>query len=203
MFVFELFWCRVCREIAGGCVEGAKTRERIVFGVRGSFLGYFLLAVSQKGICALLFGDQEKEVLRELQELFLCAEFVRDEEKMQEELTAISLLLEEGKSNCSLPLDVRGTSFERDVWKALLQLPVGERVSYSVLAQRMGRADAVRAVARAVAANKVGFLIPCHRVVKKDGSLSGYRWGARRKELLQDRERSFVDKQEEMKRGCR
>lgn len=150
-------------------------------------LGSILVAVSERGVCAIALGDDPDKLAHDIQGRFLQAEFIGDAESEQW-LAQVIDFVEAPARGLALPLDIRGTVFQQRVWQALRQIPVGDRVSYTELAQRIGSPKAVRAVAGACAANSLAVAIPCHRVVRSDGNLSGYRWGVERKAELLRRE---------------
>lgn len=162
----------------------AKTGgETLSYSLTTCPLGWLLLAASTRGLRALLFGDTPDAVLAELRERFAGADLQQDDASLKPALQAVLAQLQEPARAARLPLDIRGTAFQQRVWQALRQIPLGQTRSYSELAQAL--ASHPRAVARACASNPLGLLVPCHRVVGADGSLSGYRWGlARKAELL-------------------
>lgn len=165
---------------------GAKIEIR--FAVAECSLGSILVAQSKRGICAILLGDDPDELARDLQDRFPNANFKGGDEEFEKLVAKVISFVETPGIGLDLPLDVRGTAFQQRVWQALRKIPVGETVSYSELAERIGSPKAVRAVAGACAANKLAVAIPCHRVVRNDGGLSGYRWGVERKRDLLKRE---------------
>lgn len=170
----------------------AGSGEVIYFAVGQCSLGAVLVASTVRGICALSLGDDPQLLLQELQDRFANAE-LRGGDAHYEQLVARVVALIEAPLGAApemwnLPLDIRGTAFQTQVWQALQNIPAGSRLSYSELAEQMGCPKAVRAVASACAANKIALIIPCHRVVRSDGSLSGYRWGVERKRELLQRE---------------
>lgn len=162
--------------------------ETIRFAVAGCSLGAILVASTGKGICAILIGDEPEPLVRDLQERFPQAELVGAEPDYERTVAQVIGFVEAPRLGLDLPLDVRGTAFQRRVWEALRAIPAGRTVSYSELAERLGMPTGARAVAGACAANPVAVAIPCHRVVRTDGALSGYRWGIERKRTLLDRE---------------
>ena len=168
---------------AGG--SGAE----IKFAVGACSLGAILVAATAKGICAILIGDDPALLVRDLQDRFPKAELRGAEPDFERTVAQVVGLVEAPRLGLDLPLDVRGTAFQQRVWAALRAIPAGETVSYTELAQRIGSPAAVRAVAGACAANPVAVAIPCHRVVRNDGGLSGYRWGSERKAALIQREK--------------
>ncbi len=162
--------------------------KQIDFACGKSSLGKFLVARSEKGICAILLGDTQQELIADLRRRFPAAELKHSEQDFAEQLQLLVQLIEHPKQALQLPLDIRGTLFQQKVWQALRTIPAGETRSYSDIAQAIGSPKAVRAVAGACAANAIAIAIPCHRVVRSDGNLSGYRWGVERKQILLQRE---------------
>lgn len=165
-------------------------RERIRFAVGASTLGLVLAARSEKGLCALLLGDEAEDLIRDLRRRFPKAEVVEADSALAETLAAAVALVEAPRFGATLPLDLRGTAFQARVWGALQAIPPGETVSYGEIARRIDAPKAVRAVAQACGANPVAIATPCHRVVGADGALSGYRWGLARKKALLEREKA-------------
>jgi AraC family transcriptional regulator of adaptative response/methylated-DNA-[protein]-cysteine methyltransferase len=161
----------------------------IHFAIAECSLGSILVAQSERGVCAVLMGDDPDSLARELQDQFPKAELVGDESKFQDVVAKVIELIERPRVGIDLPLDIRGTAFQRRVWKALAQVPVGSTASYADIARLIGKPTAVRAVAQACAANTLAVVIPCHRIVRNDGGISGYRWGVERKRALLERER--------------
>jgi AraC family transcriptional regulator of adaptative response/methylated-DNA-[protein]-cysteine methyltransferase len=166
------------------------TDEEIRFAVGQTSLGAILVASSRKGVAAILLGDDPDELVRNLQDRFPKAHFIGADNDYEALIALVVGFIERPGTSLSLPLDVRGTAFQQRVWRALQEIPAGETVSYSEVARRIGSPGAVRAVASACAANHLAVAIPCHRVVRNDGSLSGYAWGVERKRTLLDRELS-------------
>jgi AraC family transcriptional regulator of adaptative response/methylated-DNA-[protein]-cysteine methyltransferase len=164
------------------------TGEVITFAVAQSSLGAVLVASSEKGVAAILLGDDPELLVRELQERFAQAQLVGGDAAYEKLVASVVGFVEEPARGLPLPLDVRGTAFQQRVWQALRELPVGATATYSSIAKRIGSPKAVRAVAGACAANSLAVAIPCHRVVRHDGALSGYRWGIERKRALLERE---------------
>lgn len=162
---------------------------RIMFAIAQSALGALLVARSGRGLCAISLGDDPEALLRELQERFPRAELVGGDAGFEQLVAQVVGFVEAPRLGLDLPLDIRGTAFQQRVWEALRKVPVGETVSYAEIAARIGAPSAVRAVAQACAANTLAVAIPCHRVVRSDGALSGYRWGIARKQQLLARER--------------
>lgn len=163
------------------------SNEEIKFAV-GQSSRAILVASSAKGVAAILLGDDPDELVRNLQDRFPKAHLMGADRDYEAMVARVVGLIEAPQIGLDLPLDVRGTAFQQRVWQALQEIPVGEAASYAEIAQRIGCPKAVRAVAGACAANNLAVAIPCHRVVRKDGSLSGYAWGIERKRALLDRE---------------
>lgn len=160
----------------------------IRFAVGQCSLGAILVAASQRGVCAIALGDDAALLLRDLQDRFPRAELIGADDGFEQWVAQVVGLVEMPQRALALPLDVQGTAFQQRVWQALQQIPYGSTLSYSELAQRIGAPKAARAVAQACAANPLAVAIPCHRVLRNDGSLSGYRWGIERKRALLLRE---------------
>jgi AraC family transcriptional regulator, regulatory protein of adaptative response / methylated-DNA-[protein]-cysteine methyltransferase len=161
---------------------------RIHFAIGACSLGAILVARSRKGLCAILLGDDPEPLLRELQDRFPRAQLVGGDARFERQVAAVIRFVDAPALGLKLPLDVRGTAFQQRVWQALRKVPVGGTVSYADIARRIGAPRSMRAVAQACAANPLAVAIPCHRVVRSDGALSGYRWGVARKRALLDRE---------------
>jgi AraC family transcriptional regulator, regulatory protein of adaptative response / methylated-DNA-[protein]-cysteine methyltransferase len=166
------------------------TNEEIKFAVGQSSLGAVLVASSKKGVAAILLGNDPDELVRNLQDRFPKARLIGADHEYEALVARVVAFVEKPGIGMDLPLDVRGTAFQQRVWRALQEIPVGATVSYAEIARRIGHPRAVRAVAGACADNKLAVAIPCHRVVRNDGSLSGYAWGVERKRILLDREGS-------------
>jgi AraC family transcriptional regulator of adaptative response/methylated-DNA-[protein]-cysteine methyltransferase len=164
--------------------------EDIRFAVGQSSLGAILVASSKKGVASILLGNDPDALVRNLQDRFPRANLIGADEKYEALVARVVGFVEAPELGLDLPLDVRGTAFQQRVWQALQEIPVGQTVSYAEVARRIGSPKAVRAVAGACAANNLAVAIPCHRVVRNDGSLSGYAWGVERKRVLLDREAS-------------
>ena len=165
---------------------GANTAIR--FAIGECSLGSILVATSERGVCAILMGDDPDELARNLQDRFPRADLIGGDAEFEQLVAKVVGFVEAPKLGLDLPLDVRGTAFQQRVWQALREIPAGETVSYAEIAKRIGSPKAVRAVAQACAANTLAVAIPCHRVIRNDGGLSGYRWGVERKRALLDRE---------------
>jgi len=164
--------------------------ERIAFAVGQCSLGAILVAESQRGICAILLGDDAQDLVRDIQDRFPKAELIAGDREFEQRMAVVVGFIEAPRLGLALPLDIQGTVFQERVWRALLAVPAGTTVSYAELARRIGSPAAVRAVARACAANRIAVAIPCHRVVRGNGDLSGYRWGVDRKRKLLEREQA-------------
>jgi AraC family transcriptional regulator, regulatory protein of adaptative response / methylated-DNA-[protein]-cysteine methyltransferase len=148
------------------------------------------VASSKKGVAAILLGDDAEKLVKDLQDRFPKASLIGADQDYEAMVARVVGFVEAPEIGLDLPLDIRGTAFQQRVWQALQEIPVGATVSYAELAQRIGAPKAVRAVAGACAANKLAVAIPCHRVIRNDGSVSGYAWGVERKRALLDREAS-------------
>jgi AraC family transcriptional regulator of adaptative response/methylated-DNA-[protein]-cysteine methyltransferase len=162
----------------------------IRFAVGECSLGSVLVAATARGVCAILLGDDPDRLVHELQDRFPNAQLVGGDEAFERVVARVVGLVERPALGLDLPLDVRGTAFQQRVWQALREIPAGATTSYRDLAERLGVPRAVRAVARACASNAIAVAIPCHRVVRTDGGLAGYRWGIERKRALLAREKA-------------
>jgi AraC family transcriptional regulator of adaptative response/methylated-DNA-[protein]-cysteine methyltransferase len=162
--------------------------EEIRFAVGQTSLGAILVASSRKGVASILLGDDPDALVRSLQDRFPKAHLIGADRDYETLVARVVGFVESPAMGLDLPLDVRATAFEQRVWQALQDIPVGETVSYAEIAQRIGSPNAARAVARACAANDVAVAIPCHRVIRNNGSVSGYAWGTERKRELLSRE---------------
>jgi AraC family transcriptional regulator of adaptative response/methylated-DNA-[protein]-cysteine methyltransferase len=165
---------------------GANTA--IHFSVGECSLGSILVARSERGVCAIFLGDEPEALLHDLEDRFPRAELIGGDKDFEKLVAKVVGFVEAPGTGLDLPLDIRGTAFQQRVWRALQAIPAGKTVSYAELAKRIGTPKAVRAVANACGANAIAVAIPCHRVVHKDGKLSGYRWGVERKRKLLRRE---------------
>ena len=162
--------------------------EEIKFATGKSELGAVLVARSAAGVCAILIGDGIEVLKRDLAEEFTDAKLVRNDRALRTDLEKILTFIKTPAKGLDLPLDIRGTPFQRRVWDALLGVRVGYKITYTALASRIGEPRAIRAVANACAANAIALAIPCHRVVRSDGALAGYRCGAERKRSMVEKE---------------
>jgi AraC family transcriptional regulator of adaptative response/methylated-DNA-[protein]-cysteine methyltransferase len=164
------------------------TGETLRFALGETSLGSILVAASNTGIAVIRFGDDPAALLREFQDRFPSAKLVGGDAEFERLVAQVVGAVENPSAGLDLPLDVQGTAFQQRVWQALRDIPAGKTASYSDIAERLGAPKAMRAVAGACAANPIAVAIPCHRVVRNDGALSGYRWGVERKRALLDRE---------------
>ena len=162
--------------------------EAIRYARAHSSLGGFLAAMSARGLVTMEFGDPDDVLVNALRNRFPDADVVEDPVFMGETLGRLSALIDHPEVKSDLPIDLRGSAFELRVWNALREIPAGETVNYGDIAARIGVPGEAREVAEACAANTLAIVVPCHRVVKKDGSTSGYRWGFKRKRALIERE---------------
>lgn len=166
---------------------GANTNIR--FAVGECSLGSILVASSDRGVCAISLGDDPDMLLRNLQDIFPRSNLIGGDSNFEKLVANVVGFIEAPMLGLDLPLDIRGTTFQQRVWQALREIPAGTTASYTDIANRIGMPKAVRAVAQACGANVLAVAIPCHRVVRSDGSLSGYRWGVERKRVLLKREK--------------
>ena len=164
--------------------HGASIR----FAVGECSLGSILVAATEKGVCAIEFGDDPETLVRDLQDRFPNAQMTGGDRQFEQLVARVVGFVEAPALGLDLPLDVRGTAFQQRVWQALREIPAGSTASYAKIAERIGVPKSARAVARACASNAIAVAIPCHRVVRNDGGLSGYRWGIERKRALLERE---------------
>jgi AraC family transcriptional regulator, regulatory protein of adaptative response / methylated-DNA-[protein]-cysteine methyltransferase len=164
--------------------EGTSIR----FAVGQSSLGAILVGATEKGVCSILLGDDPNQLLHDLENRFPKAQLMPGAKDFEQWVAKVVGLVENPAQGLDLPLDVRGTAFQQKVWQVLRDIPAGSTASYSDIAGRIGAPRSVRAVARACALNSLAVVIPCHRVVRTDGALSGYRWGVDRKRRLLERE---------------
>jgi AraC family transcriptional regulator, regulatory protein of adaptative response / methylated-DNA-[protein]-cysteine methyltransferase len=168
--------------------RGGGADADIRFAIGECSLGSILVARSCKGVCAILLGDDPAGLVRDLQDHFPKANLIGGDADFERLVAKVVGFVDAPALGLDLPLDIRGTAFQQRVWQALREIPVGETVSYAELACRLGEPKSVRAVAQACAANNIAVAIPCHRVVKNDGALGGYRWGVERKRALLEKE---------------
>ena len=173
---------------------------QVYYVIVGSPLGFLLVAATERGVCSVKIGDDEATLEEALGREYAASEIRREDTRLREWVEAILRHLSGRLPHLDLPLDVQATAFERLVWEQLRRIPYGETRSYQEIAEALGRPTSARAVGRACGANPVALLIPCHRVVRKDGDAGGYRWGVTRKEALLDRERTF-SKSAAMRKG--
>jgi AraC family transcriptional regulator of adaptative response/methylated-DNA-[protein]-cysteine methyltransferase len=166
----------------------ATMNTQIHFDTGSSSLGCVLVAINSRGICAILLGSSPQAVTRELRQRFPGAQAGQDAARLAPVLTQVLALVEGRSATLDLPLDPAGTQFQQRVWRALRRIPAGATASYAEIARRIDAPKSFRAVAQACGANPIALAIPCHRVVRNDGALSGYRWGVARKRALLDRE---------------
>ncbi len=153
-------------------------------------LGQLMVAVTDKGICSVTLGESDSKMIDQLRVEFSQAEIARDESTLRSQINMLLTHLAGQEPHPDLPLDVQGTAFQKRVWEELRRIPYGETASYGEIARRIGRPSAVRAVARACATNPAALVTPCHRVVRENGDLGGYRWGVGRKRQLLEKEKS-------------
>ncbi|WMJ69884.1 methylated-DNA--[protein]-cysteine S-methyltransferase [Stenotrophomonas sp. 24(2023)] len=159
--------------------------ETLHFAIGQSSLGSVLVASSRTGVVAILLGDEPEPLLHSLQQRFRHAELIGADPAYEQRVAQVIALVEDPARGLAVPLDIRGTAFQQRVWQALQQIPHGQTASYADIAARIGAPRATRAVARACASNPLAVAVPCHRVVRRDGDVSGYAWGvARKRELL-------------------
>ena len=167
--------------------EGGSNTD-IRFAIGETSLGPVLVGASEKGVCAIFFGDDPVALAEDLQGRFPKARLLGGDRSFEKWVAKVVGFVETPRLGLDLPLDIRGTVFQRRVWKALLEIPIGSTASYSEVARKVGAPGSARAVAQACASNRLAVAIPCHRVVRNDGGLSGYRWGIERKRTLLARE---------------
>ena len=165
--------------------------ESIKFAVGECGLGSILVAASTAGICAILLGDSPNELAEDLQDRFPDATLEGGDHSFEAWVAKVIGFVEAPQLGLDLPLDIRGTAFQQRVWQALRAIPIGSTVSYAEVARAIGSPKAARAIAKACAANAIAIAIPCHRVVRNDGAISGYRWGVERKRQLLEQEASL------------
>jgi AraC family transcriptional regulator of adaptative response/methylated-DNA-[protein]-cysteine methyltransferase len=177
-----------------GAYRAGGEGESIAYACSATRLGKMMMAATSRGVCFVQFGASEETLYEQLRSEFPKADLIASPGSGTRELdawiAALNAYLDEGAARPELPLDLRGTAFQMQVWQFLLTLSEGDVVSYKELAAGVGRPRAIRAAASACAANRIGVLVPCHRVLRGDGGLGGYRWGAARKRALLDSERA-------------
>ncbi|CAI8800436.1 AraC family transcriptional regulator of adaptative response/methylated-DNA-[protein]-cysteine methyltransferase [Pseudomonas sp. 29] len=171
-----------------GDYRAAGQNNDIHFAVGQCSLGAILVAQSERGVCAILLGDDPHQLVCDLQDQFRKANLIGADSGFEQLIAKVVGFIEAPAIGLDLPLDVRGTAFQERVWQALREIPLGSTASYAEIAQRIGAPTSMRAVAQACGANRLAVAIPCHRVVRSDGNLSGYRWGVERKRQLLERE---------------
>ena len=169
-------------------VPATRQIAQLHYAIGQCSLGFVLIARAERGVCAVLLGDDPESVTRELEKRFAPTPLLRRDDELAEYLSQVVGLIEAPGRPLDLLLDLRGSTFQQRVWQALREIPVGTTTTYSEVASRIGAPKAVRAVARACATNPLALLVPCHRVSGKDGDLTGYRWGVERKRTLLERE---------------
>jgi AraC family transcriptional regulator, regulatory protein of adaptative response / methylated-DNA-[protein]-cysteine methyltransferase len=177
-----------------GMTPGTRRRggsgETIRFVTVATPLSWALVAATDRGICMTALGDDRDRLTTALQQRFPMAELIAEDAGLKEWADRIVRFITAPEQNLDLPLDIRGTAFQARVWRALQKIPLGKTASYAEIAATLGQPKAVRAVAQACAANKLALIVPCHRVIRSDGELGGYRWGLERKRALLERERA-------------
>lgn len=158
--------------------------EPIEFSIVNTAFAAILLARNTRGVCAILLGDTPAELYTDLQQRFPKAQLNRNDQALQSWLTQVTDFLTAPLTPMDFPLDIQGSDFQKSVWAVLQKIPVGKTLSYTEVAERLHKPKAVRAVANACAANPLALVIPCHRILRADGGISGYRWGVERKQAL-------------------
>ncbi|MED5431561.1 MAG: bifunctional DNA-binding transcriptional regulator/O6-methylguanine-DNA methyltransferase Ada [Pseudomonadota bacterium] len=164
--------------------------EQLTFALASTELGELAVAASSQGVCWIALGEDPGVLLDEFQDHFRHATLLPPNDAFNQQIAAVCQLVQHPEQPVTLPLDIRGTVFQRQVWQALQAIPVGMTLDYQQLAERIGRPTAARAVARACASNVLAVAVPCHRIIRRDGGLSGYRWGVERKAWLLAREKA-------------
>ena len=177
------------RDVAVARDESGNDAPRTIrFTIEKCWLGTVLVATTDEGICAILLGDDPGKLRRDLAARFPEAELIGEDTSLDRLMAKVVAFIESPTEALDLPLDARGTDFQRRVWQALRDIPAGSTATYSEIAARIGAPKEAYAVGEACAANMIAVAIPCHRVVRKDGTLAGYRWGVNRKRALLARE---------------
>lgn len=183
--------CNNCEDAASSAAPD-RAADAIRCGVRRTSLGWALIAASDKGVCAIFFGDEPEPLHDELRARWPKAPIVGADAEFAALFDAVVAYIERPSSRAPFPLDIRGTEFQRRVWAAMQEIPAGRTASYSEIARRIGVPKAMCAVGSACGANPIAIAIPCHRVVRSDGDVSGYRWSLERKLALLEREAAHV-----------
>lgn len=186
--VLPMIVSRYPTTVTAACRTIESTDKVIRFAIGECSLGSILVAASEKGVCSITLGDDPDFLLADLHNRFRKAELIGGDAEFGKLVSKVVRFVEAPKLGLDLPLDIHGTAFQQRVWQALREIPLGSTASYSEVARKIGSPNSVRAVAGACAANSIAVVIPCHRVVKTDGNLSGYRWGVDRKRALLDLE---------------
>ncbi|WCR55331.1 MAG: Methylated-DNA--protein-cysteine methyltransferase [Bartonella clarridgeiae] len=170
--------------------KNKSRQDAVVVTVRETSIGSLLVAKSHKGICYIALGDEIGQLLQELRMRFTNIKQNINNSVLNQEMACIIAMVETPKlmKHHNLPLDINGTAFQKKIWAVLCEIQCGETVSYEELAKRIDMPKAYRAVANACASNELALVIPCHRVIRKNSTLSGYRWGTQRKQILLQRE---------------
>ena len=169
----------------------SNTGTLIYYSIEPCSLGLMLVAQSERGVCSIQFGDDRQALVDELRQRFRDTSLVEDPDRLQDVSGRIAQQVDDPFSPVEVSLDIRGTNFQQEVWYMLKQIPTGVTMSYTEVAKKMGRPKSARAVAQACAANKLAVVVPCHRVLRSDGTLSGYRWGVERKRVLLEKEKAL------------
>lgn len=172
------------------CGAGVQIR----YTMKACYLGWVLIAATETGICAIEFADDQQSLEENLHRKFSLAEFLTSDHQFEMWVNQVLAFLDNPRETLDLPLDIQGTAFQQKVWQTLRQIPPGTTASYGQIARRMQQPKAARAVARACASNSIAVAIPCHRVVRQDGGMGGYRWGIERKQRLLEKE--SIERQE-------
>ncbi len=168
-----------------------RAKDVIQFAIGECSLGFFLVATTEKGVCLISLCDNPEELIQDMKKRFTLKSPVFAQEKLNPLMAQVLDLIENPGKGASFPLDAQGSVFQNRVWKALKRIPPGKTVSYSEIARSIGAPNSSRAVAHACAANPLAVVIPCHRVLRSNGGLAGYRWGIERKRALLDREKGY------------
>lgn len=164
------------------------SKNIIRYSVKKCSLGNVLIAATERGICTILLGETADFLIQDLRQRFPKDELEKADVALANWVSYTTEFIEKPRQEFNLPLDIRGTAFQQRVWHTLKEIPVGKTVSYTEIARQIGSPKAVRAIAQACASNSLAVVIPCHRVIRSDGALSGYRWGVERKQALLNRE---------------